>query len=291
MTVGGIPMSALVSSAAEPRLVIVALHGGAVTSSYYDYPEHPELSLLRSGAERGYTVIALDRPGYGASAGASRDALADAGTRTGLVFGAVDALLADAPEGAGVFLMAHSMGCVLAVQAAASARGRGLLGLEIAGTGQAPHPDAEFMAPLLRPDVPYPGPKGPPPGARLALAMWEPSGLYPPGGAEDLEITRAAPRYEGPDIRGWVDSLPRLAARIRVPVHYTLGDHERVWDPSPAAMKDTAALFTASPRVETLLQPGAAHNLSRCWSAASYHESVLAFASECVSRSTADGSR
>lgn len=280
MTVGGVPMSALVCEAADPRLVIVALHGGAVTSSYYDYPEHPDLSLLRAGAADGCTVIALDRPGYGASAGIPGDALGDAGTRAGLVFGAVDALLDGRPRGSGVFLLAHSMGCVLAVQAAASAAGASLLGLEIAGTGRAPHPEADFMAPLLR-TGPRPGRGGRPGRTTLAAAMWEPADLYPPGAVADLEVTRDGPRYEGPDIRGWVASFPVLAARVRIPVRYTLGDHERVWDPSPAAMKDIASLFTAAPRVETHLQPGAAHNLSRCRSAASYHASVLSFATQC----------
>ena len=48
--------------------MIVAIHGGARTAAYFDCPGHPRLSLLRTGAARGFTVIALDRPGYGSSA-------------------------------------------------------------------------------------------------------------------------------------------------------------------------------------------------------------------------------
>jgi pimeloyl-ACP methyl ester carboxylesterase len=66
--VDGIPMSALVLEAARPSAVVVALHGGAVTSGYFDSPVSPRLSLLAAGAALGFTVIALDRPGYGASA-------------------------------------------------------------------------------------------------------------------------------------------------------------------------------------------------------------------------------
>lgn len=64
----GVPMSALVAEAPEPRAVVVALHGGATTSAYFDCPGHPELSLLHAGVAAGFTVVALDRPGYGASA-------------------------------------------------------------------------------------------------------------------------------------------------------------------------------------------------------------------------------
>jgi hypothetical protein len=63
--VGGIPMSALVAEVQRPRAVVVALHGGGATPAYFDAPAHPRLSLLRAGAALGFTVIALERPGYG----------------------------------------------------------------------------------------------------------------------------------------------------------------------------------------------------------------------------------
>jgi pimeloyl-ACP methyl ester carboxylesterase len=61
--VDSIPMSALMAEAPRPRAVIVALHGGAATSAYFDAPDRPRLSLVRTGAALGFTVIALDRPG------------------------------------------------------------------------------------------------------------------------------------------------------------------------------------------------------------------------------------
>ena len=66
--VDGVPMSALVAEAPTPRAVIVAIHGGGTTALYFDCPGHPESSLLRAGVAHGYTVVALDRPGYGSSA-------------------------------------------------------------------------------------------------------------------------------------------------------------------------------------------------------------------------------
>jgi hypothetical protein len=65
-------------------------------------------------------------------------------------------------------------------------------------------------------------------------------------------------------------------------VHYTLGDHERVWRGGPAGLASIAGLFTASPRVVTDEQASAGHNLSLGLSAIAYHLKVLSFAEECI---------
>ncbi|MGH3578179.1 MAG: alpha/beta hydrolase, partial [Mycobacterium sp.] len=122
-------MSALLAEAPNPRAVIVAIHGGGTTAVYFDCPGHPALSLLRVGAEHGFTVLALDRPGYGSSA-PYPEAMARPEQRVQLAYGAVDRILADRPRGAGLFLMAHSGGCELALRMAADERGSDLLGIE-----------------------------------------------------------------------------------------------------------------------------------------------------------------
>ena len=83
-------------------------------------------------------------------------------------------------------------------------------------------------------------------------------------------------------MRGWIGSFPALAARVRVPVRYSLGDHERVWSSGPAALAEVASLFTASPRVVAAEQADAGHNLSLGLSAMAYHLKVLSFAEECA---------
>ena len=286
--VDGIPLSARVLAVPRPRAVVVALHGGAVTSAYYDSPVPPRSSLLRAGAALGFTVIALDRPGYGASA-AYAGRMAAAGDRVDLAYAAIEALAGgacrgdDPSPGADVFVVAHSMGCALALQMAADPRGAALLGLEIAGTGRVPHADAAFMDSLTSGGPPRPGPAARPARVTLRDALWNPARLYPPGAATALGYA-PAPDYEGTDVHGWIGSFPALAARVRVPVHYTLGDHERVWSAGPEALARVASLFTASPRVVTAEQADAAHNLSLGWSALAYHLKVLSFAEECALR-------
>ena len=139
--VEGIPMSALLAEAARPRAVILALHGGAATSAYFGAPNQPRLSLLRTGVALRFTVLALDRPGYGSSAPCA-DVMASAQRRVDLAYAAVSLLLGARPQGAGVFVLGHSMGCALAIQMAGDERGADLLGLEIAGIGRHHHPRA-----------------------------------------------------------------------------------------------------------------------------------------------------
>jgi pimeloyl-ACP methyl ester carboxylesterase len=271
--VDGVPMSARLAEVPEPRAVLVALHGGAVTSGYFDAPGR--LSLLRAGAALGFTVIALDRPGYGSSA-PHGDQMASPARRVGLAYGAVDQLLEERPRGAGVFLVGHSMGCVLAVRMAASRRGRELLGLELAGIGRQPQPWAAAVMGERMQDGPGRG------RTRTALRdiLWGPGYLYPDDA--DAVVTSAAPGYEGGEVRRWLRDFPALAARVCVPVRYSLGDHEKVWRSGPAALAEVAALFTASPRVVADEQAEAGHNLSLGLSALAYHLKVLSFAEECV---------
>jgi len=49
--------------------LVVALHGGGSSAGYWDGPA-PGQSFVRLALQRGFAVLALDRPGYGASGGA-----------------------------------------------------------------------------------------------------------------------------------------------------------------------------------------------------------------------------
>lgn len=267
--VGGVPMSALVATVAEPRAVIVAIHGGATSSVYFDCPGRPDLSLLRTAAAQGFTAIALDRPGYGASA-LYQDTMAEPADRVALASGAVDKILGDGPRGAGVFVFAHSLGCELALRMAIEYAD--VLGVEIAGTGLRYHRAAQEIlsqATLTR------RPTG------LRELLWEPAELYP---AEVLTGALSAPgvAYEGPVTSNWSRrDFPELAARVQVPVQYSAAEHERVWDTSAAALREITALFGCA-AISINEMPSSGHNLSVGLSARSYHQQVLSFVEECV---------
>ena len=276
--VDGIPMSALVSSVDQPRAVILALHGGAAMSAYFDNPDRPRSSLLRTGAALGYTVIALDRPGYGSS-GAFPGEVDSPPRRVELVYAALDELVGTGSRGAGVFLLGHSAGSPLVIHMAADKRGSQLLGLEIAGSGLR---HQRHMVEMMQERLRDPSPDRRPPRGSLYELLWQPVRLYPPDVVGGAHFASATPDYEQAVGQDWLAEFPELAARIRVPVHYSLGEYERVWQTGPEALAEIAALFTASPRVETLELAGSGHNLSVGLTAMAYHLKILSFIEECV---------
>jgi pimeloyl-ACP methyl ester carboxylesterase len=280
VVVDGIPMSGLLAEAPNPRATVVAIHGGATTSAYFDCPGHPRLSLLRLGAALGFTVLALDRPGVGSSA-LYEDEFRDSARRVEIMYRTTDHVLGSRSRGAGLFVLAHSNGCDLGLRLAAADRGAELLGLEISATGVRQNPAASSVLASAAPGRIPPG---------LRDRLWQPAHLYPPDVFGGVRIRgAAAPHYEASTIRGWTQDFAALAARIGVPVRFSLGDHENVWRSDPAEMADIAAKFTASPRVALHRQSAGGHNLSLGLTAGAYHLSVLSFVEECVvARATKD---
>lgn len=276
--VDGIPLSARVREVPDPRAVLLALHGNNVSSRYFDHPTRPTHSLLHVAAALGFTTVAVDRPGYGMSRAFAFD-LAEPQARVDLVYGALDQLLAGRPRGAGVFVVAHSAGCELALRLATDPRGADLLGVELAGTGLRYTPAVQE----LRGAGPADAPRGERPEGVLDL-LWQPYHLYPDDVVDGEAVGARGPAYEADVSRDWVgQTLPELAARVGVPVHLTLGDQESIFVPGPDSLAELAALFTASPRVVAEEQAGTGHNLSLGHTAQAYHQRVLGFVEECLS--------
>jgi pimeloyl-ACP methyl ester carboxylesterase len=271
--VDGVPMSALVSEAPEPKAVIVAIHGGGTTALYFDCPGHPSYSLLRKGAALGFTVVALDRPGYGSSA-PYPDAMTRGEQRVDLAYGAVDRILGERPRGAGLFLMGHSGGCELVLWMAADERGGDLLGLELAGTGRHWHPAArELLKTATRQSRP----------AGMRELLWSPERLYPPEILTGVTVSPSAPAYEDQAVSDWArQTFPALAPAVRVPVQFSIAEYERVWQTDDSALTEITALFSGSPRFTVNRQPEAGHNISLGHTAADYHAKVFEFADLCV---------
>ena len=274
----GVPMSALVAEVPDPHAVVVALHGGGTTSLYFDCPGQPALSLLRTGAALGYTVIALDRPGYGSSA-LYPEAMTQPDQRVNLAYLAVDRILGDRARGAGLFVLGHSNGCELAVRMAAAERGADLLGLELAGTGLR-YRDAARAA------LSSAGPGQRPTGLRELL--WEPAALYPEAVLRGITNASSGASYEADMVGSWPRrDFPALAGLVRAPVRFTFAEHEKVWESGPDAQRQIRDIFTAADSFTSSDQPEAGHNLSLGFSAADYHRSVLSFVNDCAAAAVA----
>lgn len=268
--VDGVPMSGLVAAVAKPRAVIVAIHGGATSSAYFDCPGRPELSLLRAAAAQGFTTIALDRPGYGTSAVYAAE-FADPARRVAATSAGVDKILGDVDCGAGLFVMGHSAGCELGLRLA-TARDD-VVGVELAGTGlRYSGPAKAIISEATITSRP----------AGLRDLLWEPTDLYPP---EVLTGALSAPgvAYEGEVTANWARrDFPALATKLAVPVQFSIAEHEKVWDSSPESVAAITALFTASPQLRVNEMADSGHNLSVGLSAARYHQRVLSFIEECI---------
>jgi pimeloyl-ACP methyl ester carboxylesterase len=277
--VDGVPMSAVVAEAPNPRAVIVAIHGGGTTALYFDCPGHPKLSLLRAGAAHGCTVVALDRPGYGSSA-PYPEAVARPEQRVALAYGTVDRVLGERPRGAGLFLMAHSGGCELAMRMAADGQRTDLLGMELAGTGRHYHPAArEILKAATRDHRP----------AGLRELLWRPTELYPPEVLSGATVYPGAPPYEDQMVSNWArQDFPALAPAVRIPVQFSVAEHEKVWQSDPPAQAEIESMFAGASRFKINEQAGAGHNISLGHTAGAYHATVFAFADECVNAQKPD---
>ena len=265
--------------AGTPRATIVALHGGGYSAGYWDHPLDPAASLLTLGSALGYRVVAIDRPGYGASYGLVGDSVR-ADRQAEIVFDLIDTLRADGDTGAAVFLIGHSMGAVLALRMAASARAGVIAGLDISGLpfffDEALIDRYELASLDYLPDSSR--------GLRRAL-------FYGPDGTFDADmiaaeecLTRPIPAAEIIDAVACPVSTPVLAPKITVPVRITRAESDVSSGGGREGLESCGALFTSAPRVELAWQRASGHNISLHHVARAYHLRAIAFFDEALGR-------
>ncbi|MFF3325826.1 alpha/beta hydrolase [Streptomyces sp. NPDC002889] len=273
----GVTLSALLREPEQtpPRATVVALHGAGMSAGYFDGQAHPDLSLLTLGARLGFTVLAVDRPGYGHSAGLLPEGQTLA-EQARTLRAALDDFAARHATGAGLYLLAHSFGGKLALTTAADATPDRLLGLDISGCGHryAVLPD-ELPEALARMHF---------------KRSWGRLGLYPPNTfRSSTTVVAPMPVRERWAAASWPEVFAELALRIRVPIRFTFAEHELWWCHDRPALADLTGRLTSAPRVVVDRQPDAGHNISLGWAARSYHLRALGFLEECLLREPEGG--
>ncbi|MGW6242346.1 MULTISPECIES: alpha/beta hydrolase [unclassified Streptomyces] len=270
---GGVPLSGLIAEpdgAAEPRSVIVAIHGRGMCADYFNGLTDPADSLLRLGARLGHTVLALDRPGYGASAGPLPDGQ-PLGEQATTLNRALADFARDRPTGSGFFVVAHSDGGKVALHMAAQDAGSALIGLDVNGCGWRYAPEARHFPDTL--------------GGGASRLNWGPLHLYAPGTFRaSRSLLRAVPAREAAQTATWPVQYPRLAGHITSPVRLTFAEHELWWELHDEALTAMTGLLTAAPLVAVERLSGAGHNISIGRAARTYHLRALAFLEECLRR-------
>ena len=284
---GSVELSGLLAEPeTPPRALVLALHGGGMTAGYFHGGAHPDLSLLRLGRSLGFTVLALDRPGYGrSSASLPRGQLLS--DQAGTVYGALDDFAARHAAGAGVFVVGHSYGLKLGLFLAAHPRGKELLGLDGSGSAYRFQPALDPAA--AETELTADGSIGSYASRSPRELFWGSESLYPPGTfTRGMRPIASVPEIESEESARWPDLLPGVAAEVRVPFQFSVAEHEQWWRVTDADLAEYQALFTVAPHVVVRRQPAAGHNISLGWAARSYHLNALAFAEQCLLRCRGD---
>lgn len=248
---------------------VLALHGRATNARYFHGGAHPSVSFLRYAAAAGWNVLALDRPGYGTSAGdlprGQKLAEQSATLRQALhAFGEV------VSPGARFLVLGHSYGGKLALRLAADDTEGRILGVDVSGCASVYSSHGRLPPANL---------------VEEARLNWGPLRLYPPGTFQSTrEIASPVPPREDAEWSTWTDRFANMASRVKVPLRFTFAEHEHWWDLGDTAIAGMTEQLSSAPEVRVCHQAGAGHNISLSWAAPEYHEKVLSFFTTCLSR-------
>ncbi len=259
-----------------PYPLIVALHGGTYSSAYFDLPGY---SLLDTAEALDLPVLAVDRPGYGASAPlpVGKDTLR--GNADFLAEELKAAWDQHGGEAQGVFLIGHSIGAGIAMMIAAQTLSWPLLGLAVSGVGLRT-PDQSRDAWAALPDTSF---------VELPAAIKDEVMFGLPGsfGPDMPDASHAAdapvPRAEILDIvTTWQHDVAEVASRIRAPLHYRQGEHDKLWVVDEGEVRGFASALSASARVDAAMLRDTGHCIDFHNLGLSLQVQQLGFAVQCA---------
>jgi pimeloyl-ACP methyl ester carboxylesterase len=276
LTAGNGSVTGLLARGETGRLLLVCIPGGSYNARYFDVPGH---SFVRAAIERGFSVAALNRPGYEDSTPLSRPTFA--GNADALV-AAIDDLWSKTKDGClGVVLVGHSIGGAIATHIASQPRPWPLLGIAISAI----HYDAPEAVTQAWNSMPADITIEFSPEQRVQF-------MYGPTETYDVSVVAAASAASSPIpvaellevVDGWIRDFPGIAAAVDVPVHYGLSEHEQLWLSSPAGVDAFAAAFTCAPSVSAHQVLGAGHNIDHHHAGSQYRHDVLDWAGNLPAR-------
>jgi pimeloyl-ACP methyl ester carboxylesterase len=263
--------------AGTPRGVVIAIHGSGYTSRYWDCVHEAANSLLGVGSDLGFRVLAIDRPGYGASRDADSTYLGiDA---QAAVLGAMIAGLRAESALVPIFLIGHSLGSVIAVRLAAVDAAEHVDGIDVVGLPvQWRNNVRSAVEALLRGESRDLASEQ----ARLAMYFGPPGTFDPRVLALERLISHRVPRAEMQDSLQSEAMLANMGPLIRVPVQHTVAEFEGSVAGGEAVLAQGCSLFCNSPRVVSWLQANTGHNISLHKVGRAYHLRALTFFEEIL---------
>lgn len=193
-------LSGLYAGPSQPRALVVALHGGGQHAGYFHDSASPDRSLLLLASFLGYAVLALDRPGYGASVDIDQESTTIAGQANAMWRALTED---DRFTSAPMLLAGHSFGAMVAMQMAGSRpAGLSLVGTDISGIGM------RYTDAVNSKDV---------------STYLSPSPL---------------PAREPGEAMSWPTRVKDVAGAVTGPVSVTIGEHDKTWRNSPEELAE-----------------------------------------------------
>ena len=279
VVVDGLTVSATLHSPSHPvptMPCLVALHGGTYTSAYFFVAGSGAGSFVDLARRNGFSVLCIDRPGYGSS-----DLLPEEDNtfarQAELLDQAIAAMLDD---NATAILVGHSIGGMISLEIAARQPKWNLIGVAVSGMGaRIPAGGAaEQLAALPLSGV-----------VDLPIADREQLWYGPPSSVSDDAVAAArtafspAPMVELKAAPAWAEHrLDPVAAAITVPIHHTLGEFDALWDTSAEARELFLSKFSPTLPVRSEFLLGVGHSLDHHLLGATLHYQQLAFGHQCV---------
>ncbi len=260
----------------DPRALLVAIHGGTYTSKYFDTPSS---SLLDFCASLGYSILALDRPGYGAAVSVPVDQLSF-DDQVLVLRRALEVIWQDyGQQSAGMFVIGHSIGGMISLLLAAENPHERLIGMNMTGAGglyneQTKGAFASLVsdAPTVMMDI-----------AIKVMAMYGPAWSYPEEQAHyDPERDVPTVAIELAEAQTWGARLPQVAAHVRVPVQFIVPEYDHIWRGEPEALSHVAEMFTSAPFVDVGIQRLTGHSAELHTLARAFYMKILSFVEECI---------
>jgi pimeloyl-ACP methyl ester carboxylesterase len=260
----------------DPRALLVAIHGGTYTSKYFDTPSS---SLFEFCASSGYSILALDRPGYGAATSVPVDQLSFDG-QVPVLQRALEVIWHTyGQQSAGMFLIGHSIGGMISLLLAAENPHERLLGMNMTGAGGLYNEQTKAAFASLASDEP----RVMMDIAIKVMAMYGPAWSYPEEQAHyDPERDVPTAAIELAEAQTWGARLPGVAAKVRVPVQFMVPEYDHIWRGDAEALGHVAGIFTAAPFVDMGIQRLAGHSVELHTLARAFYMKIFAFVEECI---------
>jgi pimeloyl-ACP methyl ester carboxylesterase len=230
-------------------------------------------------ASLGYSILALDRPGFGTATSVPFDQLSFDG-QVPVLWQALAEIWDDyGQQSAGLFLIGHSIGGMIALLLAAEKPHERLLGLNMTGSGALYNEQTKVAFASLASDEPTVM-------MDIAIklrAMYGPEWSYPAEQAQydpQRDVRTAA--IELGEAQLWGARLPGVAAQVHVPVQFIVPEFDHIWRPDAEALSHVAAMFTSAPFVDVGVQRLAGHSVELHTLARAFYMKILAFVEECI---------